>query len=98
MLEATFLLQNVGMTNSPFSSESWLRCGALPFEHEQEQEQERGEPISQQPLTRQGQALISEVYLSARQLIVLIVAPKLFIEPGTKAPFPKLLSVSGPGL
>jgi IS6 family transposase len=29
---------------------------------------------------------------------VLIVAPKLFIEPGTKAPFPKLLSVSGPGL
>jgi hypothetical protein len=50
VLEATFLLQNVGMTNSPFSSESWLRCGALPFEHEQEHEQERREPISQQPL------------------------------------------------
>jgi len=31
-------------------------------------------------------------------VIVLIVAPKLFIEPGTKAPFFKLLSVSGPGL
>jgi hypothetical protein len=30
--------------------------------------------------------------------LVLIVAPKLFIEPGTKAPFFKLLSVSGPGL
>jgi hypothetical protein len=54
VLEATFLLQNVGMTNSPFSSESWLRCGALPFEHEQEHEheQERGEPISQQALAK----------------------------------------------
>jgi hypothetical protein len=28
--------------------------------------------------------------------LVLIVAPKLFIEPGTKASFFKLLSVSGP--
>jgi hypothetical protein len=43
-------------------------------------------------------------YFSARHFIepelvlVLIVAPKLFIEPGTKAPFFKLLSVSGPGL
>ena len=31
-------------------------------------------------------------------VLVLIVAPKLFIEPGAKAPFLKLLSVSGPGL
>ena len=44
-------------------------------------------------LTKQGQAF------SARQLIVLvlIVGPKLFIEPGTKAFF-RLSSVSGPGL
>jgi hypothetical protein len=41
--------------------------------------------------------LLSEVYLSTRQLIVLIVGPKLFIEPGTKAPaLFKLLSVSEP--
>jgi len=42
--------------------------------------------------------LICEGLARVALLFVLIVAPKLFIEPGTKAPFFKLLSVSGPGL
>jgi hypothetical protein len=41
VLARAFLLQIVGMTNSPGSSESWLRGGALPFEHEHEQEHEQ---------------------------------------------------------
>ena len=36
-------------------------------------------------------------FVSAAASLVLIVAPKLFIEPGTKAFF-RLSSVSGPGL
>jgi hypothetical protein len=30
----------IALLQFPFSTESWLRCGALPFEHEQEQEHE----------------------------------------------------------
>jgi hypothetical protein len=46
------MLQNVEMTNSGFSSESWLKFGALPFEHEHEHEQGKRRAISQQPLAR----------------------------------------------